>query len=442
MDRTCEPLTAAETDRLLQPLARFSTIVLAVSGGVDSLALLYLAAEWRARRSVPTPALSAVTVDHGLRAASKEEARQVAGHCRALGVPHTTLVWSGDKPKTGIANAARDARYGLLEQFAQSIADAPSVAVVAAHHQDDQAETFVMRLARGSGVDGLSAMAAERTLSPNSTVVLVRPLLDVPKSRLAAFLQVRGVQWIEDPSNGDIRSERVRVRRALPALTAAGIDAAALATTARRVRGARDALDFATAQFKASLAVAFNDEIFASFDRAAFEHAPPLLRGRVLHELIARFGGASPEPALSDIEALIDTLAASEVVAVTLGGAVVSSDARRLRIWREAGRLTQPDVQLEPGQSQLWDKRFLVSAGLSSALTVTVRPLGPDGYRQIAQGLRAGSRPPSRAAHALPSFWAGGQLLAVPALSRLLETSPGGHSGADAGLRADPVFST
>jgi tRNA(Ile)-lysidine synthase len=442
LDRTYEPLTTAETDRLLRPLARFPAIVLAVSGGADSLALLYLAAEWRARCLGSAPALYAVTVDHGLRTASADEAEFVAGHGRALGVSHTTLVWTGIKPASGLAKAARDTRYALLEQFARSITDAPSIAVVAAHHQDDQAETFVMRLSRGSGVDGLSAMALQRTLSPNSTVQLLRPLLDVPKTRLVASLQARGIMWIEDPSNRDVRSERVRVRGALPALAAAGVDAAAMATTARRMRNARDALDFATAQFKASLAVSFNDEIFASFDRAAFERAPELLRGRVLHDLIARFGGASPEPALSDIEALVETLAIRATLTVTLGGAVVSSGARTLRIWREAGRLSQPDVELEPGQSQLWDKRFWVRSGPLSARSVTVRPLGPDGYRQIAEGLPRSIRPPSRAAHALPSFWAGGQLVAVPALSRLLAVSPGGHSGADAGLRADPVFST
>ena len=443
MDKTCEPLAAAETERLLQPLARFSAIVLAVSGGADSLALLYLVAGWRTCLPVPAPALYAATVDHGLRAASAAEAEIVAGHCRALGVPHSTLVWPGLKPKSGLANAAREARYGLLEQFARSIADASStVAVVAAHHQDDQAETFMMRLARGSGVDGLSVMAPARPLSSNVPVELLRPLLDVPKARLVASLQARGVTWIDDPSNGDVRSERVRVRGTLSALAAIGVDAAALATTARRMRGAREAIDFATAQFKASLAVSFNDEIFASFDRAAFERAPALLRGRVLHELIARFGGASPEPALSDIEALVDALAARATLAVTLGGAVVSSGARGVRIWREAGRLSQPDVELAPGQSQLWDKRFWVSAGPSSTCPVTVRPLGADGYRWVAGGLRPGSRPPSRAAHALPSFWVDGQLVAVPALARLLATRPGGHSGTDGSLRADPVFST
>src|SRR6185437_6944278 len=186
------PIALIEADAAFERLAKFDRVVLAVSGGPDSMALLILAAEWQARRGNATPLVSVATVDHGLRVESAAEAEFVGREARRLGLTHASLPWTGAKPATGIADAARNARYRLLDAHARSFGGS-RVAVVTAHHLDDQAETFAMRLARGAGVDGLAAMRSERTLLDGSSVMLVRPLLAFPKSRLIATLAARGV---------------------------------------------------------------------------------------------------------------------------------------------------------------------------------------------------------------------------------------------------------
>jgi tRNA(Ile)-lysidine synthase len=194
---------AEEADRAFECLKAFDVIVLAVSGGPDSLALLSLAAEWVARSGSDRPTISVATVDHGLRAQSADEARTVADIAAAFGLKHTTLLWTGAKPQSGMPNAARAARYALLDAFTRSIAGDGRAALVTAHHLDDQAETVFMRLARGGGVAALAAMPSDRALSKTSPVRLVRPLLGFSKSRLVATVARRGLEWVDDPTNSD-----------------------------------------------------------------------------------------------------------------------------------------------------------------------------------------------------------------------------------------------
>jgi tRNA(Ile)-lysidine synthase len=411
------PVAPIEADAAFEQLAKFDHVVLAVSGGPDSMALLVLAAEWRQRRGGGPPSLSAATVDHRLRPEASREAEFVARESFRLGLPHATLPWTDEKPLSGIPDAARQARYRLLEAHARSLRTG-TVAVVTAHHLDDQAETFAMRLARGAGVTGLAAMPAERPLLEGSTVRLLRPLLPFPKSRLIATLEARGVPYVDDPTNRDSRYERARIRHALlPALEATGISAAALATSARRLGDAEAALHYAEERFTATLALSFGNEVFAAFDRDAFRKGPALLRQRLIARLIARYGGASERPELSEIEDLAARLQREEKSTATLGGAIVSSGTRFIRVWREAGRLAQSDLMLAPGESRTWDRRFVVRRAPEAISPVRVRPLGPENYVMIAGRLIPGRRPPARAVHALPSFWNGDDLVAVPSLA-------------------------
>ncbi|MEJ1938863.1 tRNA lysidine(34) synthetase TilS, partial [Nostoc sp. NIES-2111] len=161
-------------------MAESKGLLLAVSGGPDSMALLALCAAWANERpdGQPRPPLFAATVDHWLRPEARDEAAMVAREASRLSVPHSVLDWAGPKPRTGLQEAARQARYALLAEEARRVG---ATDVVTAHHADDQAETILMRLVRGSGLDGLAGMAAER---PLDGVRLVRPLLGIPKSRL------------------------------------------------------------------------------------------------------------------------------------------------------------------------------------------------------------------------------------------------------------------
>lgn len=389
------------------------------------MGLMVLAAEWRARAKFAVPSLSVATVDHGLRPESRAEAELVGRAAERLGLPHTILTWDGAKPRTGLAAAAREARYRLLEEHARGIGEG-SVAIATAHHLDDQAETFVMRLARGAGIDGLSGMRSERPISERSQIVLVRPLLGFEKARLIATVVQRGILYIEDPSNTDDRYERARVRSALVELAGAGLPPQGLATSARRLGDAREALAYAEERFIASLNISFGNEVFATLDRRAFDAGPAFLRQKVMARLIARFGGDSPEPQLSEIEALSARLREEERCSATLGGAMISSGPRFLRCWREAGRLDHTAIELPPQIVRIWDNRFALSwsaenrgrgAQLKGREAITVKPLGTVAYGAVAHRLRDELRPPARAAAALPSFWAGDELVAAPSLA-------------------------
>jgi tRNA(Ile)-lysidine synthase len=423
------PIADSEADVAFAGFAPFDHVVLAVSGGPDSTALMVLAAEWLARVSPLRPAISVATIDHGLRPESGDEAELVAALAQRLNLSHVTLVWRGAKPQTGLPNAAREARYRMLEEHARTLG-AGRVAIVTAHHRDDQAETFAMRLARGAGIDGLSGMRAERPLRDGSTIMLLRPLLWFPKARLIATLASRGIAYADDPTNRDDTYERARVRLLLSDLDEAGLSSNAIATSARRLNDAREALAFAEDHFVASLDLSYGNEVFAKFDRGAFETGPAFLRQKILSRLIARYGGASPAPQLSEVEDLVARMQRDCASAGTLGGAMISSGPRFVRIWREVGRLDPSESVLAPGEVKVWDRRFILqhSASHTSIPTgsVTIKPLGEKGYAAVLGRLAPSRRPPSRAALALPSFWDGDSLVAAPSLApfALLDAPP------------------
>lgn len=416
MSKAAQAITPAEADAALAGLAAFDCVVLAVSGGPDSLALLYLAAEWQ-RRSGPTAGrLSVATVDHRLRAESRGEAELVAAHASRLGLPHAILEWRGPKPATGLPDAARRARYQLLREHTQLLAGPAPAAVATAHHADDQAETLLMRLARGSGADGLAAMPAARAIEAGSTVTLLRPLLAFSKARLVASIEARSLSAVEDPTNTDMTFERARIRRLLPVLSEAGIEPDALALSARRLGAARAALDYAFSAFESTLGLDYNHEVFATLDRAAFEKGPSYLRQRVLERLIGRFGGDSAKPELSEIETLVARLGTRGSAAFTLGGALVSAGPASIRVWREAGRLSGEDVVLAPGCDVVWDARFRIRRTAEGGGALAVRPLGETAFRSLWHVVDH-ARLPAQAAAALPAVWSRDRLVAVPSLA-------------------------
>jgi tRNA(Ile)-lysidine synthase len=248
------PVSATEAKSLFADLVDAPALVLAVSGGPDSTALLVLAARWRAALK-KGPQLLAVTVDHGLRPESTREAAAVKRLARRLGVAHRTLRWPGRKPTTGLPEAARTARYRLLTGAAQA---AGAAHVLTAHTLDDQAETVLMRIARGSGPSGLCAMARTTILHLSAgrerEIRLVRPLLDLPKARLIATLEADGIPFADDPSNSDPRFTRARFRQSMPLLASEGLDAARIALLARRLRRAEETIEIAVDAAAAALA--------------------------------------------------------------------------------------------------------------------------------------------------------------------------------------------
>ncbi|MBT8411376.1 MAG: tRNA lysidine(34) synthetase TilS, partial [Octadecabacter sp.] len=232
-------------------------IALAVSGGGDSMTMLALAHGWARVMGV---GLWVVTVDHGLRPQSAAEAAMVATECAALGHPHATLRWHWDG-KGNVQDAARQARLALIDRWREGVEH-----VLFAHTQDDVAETLLMRLARGSGVEGLSAMAARRHVTPHKggyAPVLeadvtqtappppalgasevgrgfhvIRPMLGMSRAELRHYADTLHVPYVDDPSNADPRFDRVKARQILTALAPLGLNAKGLAETAGRMRRA------------------------------------------------------------------------------------------------------------------------------------------------------------------------------------------------------------
>jgi tRNA(Ile)-lysidine synthase len=329
---TDKPISPAEAGRLFGAFARYPRIALAVSGGPDSMALMYLAARWRASRK-DGPALSVLTVDHGLRAEARAEAEMVARAAASLRLPYTILIWEHAAPVgAGVQAKARVARYDLMTAHA-SAHDIPAIAT--AHHLDDQAETFLMRLKRGSGLDGLAAIPESGTWGGTT---LLRPLLDLPKARLVATVKAAGVSFAADPSNLDARFERARLRDAAEALEMLGLSAEALGLAARRLRRARAALDSAAAEFLA--AHASMSEGQAAIDCAALLAAPEEIALRALASLIAQIGGGREAVQLAKLEALLAAIRAAPDKTYTLGHCRIRPLRGRLVLNREARRRT------------------------------------------------------------------------------------------------------
>jgi tRNA(Ile)-lysidine synthase len=235
------PLDAATFERLFADLAGPDLVLVAVSGGPDSTALMHALARWK---SAPgRPSMAVATVDHGLRATSRAEAEAVGAGAGRLGLDHHLLTWSS-RPARVSQDAARRARYRLLDGCAARIG---AGCLVTAHTLDDQAETILMRAAAGSGLSGLCGM---RPVVARSGLRHVRPLLPVAKARLVATCRVEGWPYIEDPSNADPVYARARWRGLIPDLAEQGLDAARLSRLAQRLRGADEALEVtATAAF-------------------------------------------------------------------------------------------------------------------------------------------------------------------------------------------------
>ncbi|MBC9881487.1 tRNA lysidine(34) synthetase TilS [Bradyrhizobium sp. INPA01-394B] len=303
-DDDYSPISARAAKQLFAEFRNAPALVLAVSGGPDSVALMWLAARWR-RSLARGPELHVVTVDHGLRKEAAGEAREVKRLAVELGLPHRTLRWRGAKPKTGLPAAAREARYRLLAQAARA---AGASHVLTAHTRDDQAETLLMRLFRGSGIAGLSAMAR---LSRREGLVLVRPLLDVPKSQLIATLKRAGIGFAEDPTNRDTAFTRPRLRALLPQLAAEGADARTLVRLAARLARANAAVEVLTDGAERFLRLRDRGQQpqrgVRSFDATAFAGLPEEVRLRLLLRALDALGHEGPAE-LGKVETLLAAL--------------------------------------------------------------------------------------------------------------------------------------
>ncbi|ABS63739.1 tRNA(Ile)-lysidine synthetase [Parvibaculum lavamentivorans DS-1] len=428
------PVSPAEFSTRLSVLKPSKKIAIAFSGGPDSLALLILAAEWaKKRRGI---SLVAFTVDHGLRAASAAEAKAAARLSDELGVPHRTLKWRGVKPAKGIQAAARDARYALLLAACRSFGAGD---LLVAHHLEDQAETFLLRLARGSGVDGLAAMPRARPLSDEEPAVrLLRPLIDLPRSRLLATVARAGLTAIHDPSNENERFDRVKARKALALLAPLGLDAARLARTAEHMARARLALEDETAALLRTHAV-LSSFGHVEINMAAFLAAPAEIGLRVLGALCRIVGGGGYGPRMEGLEEVYQAAGTGTLgKGRTLHGVKLAASRGSLVATRELEAAKKsPAIILKAGEEGLWDRRFDIRLKKAPRGAVyEVRALGSNGLA----ALKAAGIPLPKGQRSillpLPGLWREGRLAIAPHLGTLdpaVQAEANFHQGGFAG---------
>ncbi|MCZ7862178.1 tRNA lysidine(34) synthetase TilS [Agrobacterium salinitolerans] len=354
-EKTVAPLAAARS--FVKNLHTPAHILVAISGGSDSCGLLLALHEAAAEMGQERLHLSAVTVDHALRAESADEARKVATLCAELGIPHFICRWGGDKPVSGLSEASRLARYRLIAEVAR---ETGADLVVTGHTIGDQRETVAMRAARNGGSDNLGLSGMADAVLYDGRHWVMRPFLRCERQAIRDYVSSRSRGWFDDPSNENTRYERVRVRQTL-LVSPVRIDAetsfkrqALSETTAAFLRGH-------TQVFHAALARLVGDSV--NPDLPAFRHG--------LATLIATLGGRAYFPAASSFERVLRFLDKAENGRLTVGRVLLDRRRDGLYMFREQRSL--PELHIGAYEQMLWDDRFFVKNGSAFPVHVKAR---------------------------------------------------------------------
>lgn len=384
----------------------------AVSGGGDSVALLSALVRYTEKADVE---LHVITVDHGLRDGAKTETALVTDLCTRWSLPHHVEFWNGWVGEGNLQAAAREARYALMTDWAYS----NQISHIAlGHTADDQAETFLMRLARGSGVDGLSAMSPRRV---QQGVTWVRPFLSIERTALRSYLRAARIDWCEDPSNEDRSFDRVRVRDALTVLGTLGLNAATLVDVAGNMAKARDALQWQT--FLAAQDCATIVQGSVAIEQRSYRILPEEIARRLLVHAVSWIA-SSPYPPRRDTVARA-LQAMREGRTVTLAGCQVEVQNGVIWIFRELHAVL--DQISEVGD--LWDNRWVIT-GPEDDPEFEVRSLGFEALAWFENWREIGL--PRAALAAAPAVWYGEELIAAPVIQEDEDWAAELDSGQDA----------
>lgn len=412
-DTTPIAISAEEFAKCMATYAPFEAqarIACAVSGGMDSMALLSLLAPWCRAHGHE---LVVLHVNHGLRAEADADAAFVMRQAERLDLQGCVLHWQGEKPRGPIQESARRARYNLMTDHCrrQGI-----LHLVVAHHQDDQSETVALRLQSGSGLAGLSGMAAVRYLPD---LRLIRPLLGLPKARLQATLEQQGLDWKEDPSNRNDAHRRVHYRKLLQSSEQGvllGQRLAALAGTYGRLRAWSEA---ETGRWLARV-VRMHPAGYALLEAAAFTEAPDWLARQAWFQLLRTIGGAAYGVRGTSLDASLESWRTTGRMPETLGGCrILPYASGKVLVMREVeGLRSHP---LRPGDTVLWDGRFRFARAwdCQDDRELLVGPLGHDGVNKLLQKIPSlrKSRIPRAVWPSFPALFCLDGLLAVPHLN-------------------------
>ena len=383
----------ARVDAVLGP-ARPMRLGVAVSGGGDSVALLWVLVGYAREHGIT---LHVVSVDHGVRPEAQQEVSFVADLCRRWDVQHHVARWTGWNGDGNFSAKARDARYALMADWACAN-DITHIAL--GHTADDQAETFLMRLARGAGVDGLSAMAPRRS---SRGITWVRPFLSVERAALRAFLRASGLNWCEDPSNENRDYERIKVRDALTVLAPLGITVDGLVKVTQNMIGAREALDLQTFQAAHDLARVQHGTIV--IDKGRFAMQPKEIRRRLLVHTVRWISGNGYPPRGGTVTRSLDAIEDGQTV--TLDGCQIMSDGSQFWVFREYEAVRGLSSEI----GKIWDVRWRIDFA-DEVSDLEVRALGYEALARIEGWRNMGL--PRAALASSPAVWRDGRLVAAP----------------------------
>ena len=380
-------------------------IAVAVSGGGDSMALALLVRDWVKAHGGE---MIALTVDHGLRADSAAEAQKVGALLKDKGIAHEILTWEGDKPATHIQELAREARYKLLTEACRARGFG---FLAVAHNLEDQTETFWMRLAHGSGLDGLAGMAAARDADG---VKIIRPVLGFTRTELRATCTQYGLEWIEDPSNRNEKYLRVKLREFEEVLAQEGFTPARLAQTMQKLEESREAIQVMTTEAFRTC-VQMHPEGYVTLNTQQWQKSPREIQRRVLMQALT---SVSPQDYPLGSEAiettrleLQSTTTSGGFAGKTLGGCeIFPAQGGYFVFVREAAIVEGP---LPAADGQIWDKRFVIS-GIDAGATLTIGALGSARIEESKTPAKKAL--PFKIRRVLPAFFLNDNLCAVPHL--------------------------
>ncbi len=378
------------------------------------MCMMHLVHRWLSLQpAVPTTVITVLTVDHQLRSQSWAEAEFVADAALALGFKHQTLTWDEPKPKSGLQNAARTARYSLMLDYC----NAHGVeALLTAHTEDDQAETFIMRLKRGSGVDGLSGIAE---VSMQRNVAILRPLLAISKAQIIRHCAAHKIAFVTDPGNQNASFERIAVRQNMLLLRKVGLRQEVLARSATRLHRGRQALkEFTEDTLRQAFTV--SPLGLGTLKRDAFDKVPEEIKIRLLARVLGLIGGNAQPAESFKIERLALKLSEREIRTALGGCRIVAVDEHSIAFIREHGRMRNVDLALPAGGSCIWDRRVTLCMAEPCDSPATIRPLGSMSRQSMPDELRAALRQKSPldrlAALASPAILIGTEVMSVPLL--------------------------
>jgi len=413
--------TALMTSFRLTPGQKFA---LAVSGGPDSMALAYCASRWAREHNFSAIAF---IVDHGLRPESSAEAEETRKRLTVLGLQSEILRWDHAPVVTRLHASARKARYGLLTEACRRHS---LIHLMLAHQREDQAETILMRLAKGSGIDGLAGM---RDQSVMDDVLLLRPLLNIPKERLVATCRAAKIDFIEDASNSSDKFARGRLRKVMPLLAEEGLTLDRLIDLGNRAHDAKEALEYYTQVFLRE-ASDRNAAGVIHMKMEKLQQLPRAIATRALTLALQDVHKADYAPEYASLTQLLQALlAGGEMAPRTLHGCLFSQTPKQITIMREFAAITEAP-RIRPGESVVWDRRWHVTLADNVAGNFSIRPLGNPAHDMVdafAPGLRR-LVPQGRARASLPALWDDGEGLVLiprlhgsgPACARLVSSWP------------------